>query len=166
MKNYSNLTRRSRLLLLMLFALLAGGVSPAWAETVTDDFTNYAATSSGQTLGDNWYVYPGNDGNYGRFGSDYNYKHNEYDGADANYITGYSSNYTYNVWLVLKKEVSGNVSFRCKMGRNNGTIYVTNKVTDVGDGTFTVDKSEAQSYDISTTTSSNNYNAGNEATYV
>ncbi len=166
MKNYSNLTRRSRLLLLMLFALLAGGVSPAWAETVTDDFTNYAATSSGQTLGDNWYVYPGNDGTYGRFGSDYNYKHNEYDGADANYITGYSSNYTYNVWLVLKKEVSGNVSFRCKMGRNNGTIYVTNKVTDVGDGTFTVDKSEAQSYSISTTTSSNNYNAGNEATYV
>lgn len=166
MKNYSNLTRRSRLLLLMLFALLAGGVSPAWAETVTDDFTNYAATSSGQTLGDNWYVYPGNDGTYGRFGSDYNYKHNEYDGADANYITGYSSNYTYNVWLVLKKEVSGNVSFRCKMGKNTGIIYVTNKVTDVGDGTFTVDKSEAQSYSISTTTSSNNYNAGNEATYV
>lgn len=32
MKNYSNLTRRGRLLLLMLFALLAGGVSPAWAE--------------------------------------------------------------------------------------------------------------------------------------
>ena len=35
MKNYSNLTRRSRLLLLMLFALLAGGVSPAWADELT-----------------------------------------------------------------------------------------------------------------------------------
>jgi hypothetical protein len=142
------------------------GVRQANAETVTDDFTSYPATSSGQTLGDNWYVYPGNDGNYGRFGSDYSYKHNDYDGADANYVSGYKSNYTQNVWLVLKKEVSGTVSFRSRMYNNTGTIYVTNKVTAVGDGTFTVDKSGAQSYSVSATAASNSYDAGATATYV
>ena len=156
--------RRITLIFALLLSLM--GVRQANAETVTDDFTSYSATSSGQTLGDNWYVYPGNDGNYGRFGSDYSYKHNDYDGADANYVSGYSSNYTQNVWLVLKKEVSGTVSFRSKMYKNSGTIYVTNKVTAVGDGTFTVDKSGAQSYSVSTTAASNSYDAGATATYV
>lgn len=152
----------------LMFALLLSlmGVNGALADTVTDDFTSYSATSSGQTLGDNWYVYPGEDGSYGRFGSDYTYKKNEYDGADYNYVSGYSSNYTKNVWLVLKKQVSGSVIFRSKMYRSSGTIYVTNKVTAVGDGTFTVDKTGAQSYSISTTTSSNTYSAGDAATYV
>ncbi len=152
----------------LMFALLLSlmGVNGALAATVTDDFTSYSATSSGQTLGDNWYVYPGEDGSYGRFGSDYTYKKNEYDGADYNYVSGYSSNYTKNVWLVLKKQVSGSVIFRSKMYRSSGTIYVTNKVTAVGDGTFTVDKTGAQSYSISTTTSSNTYSAGDAATYV
>ena len=152
----------------LMFALLLSlmGVNGALAATVTDDFTSYSATSSGQTLGDNWYVYPGDDGSYGRFGSDYTYKKNEYDGADYNYVSGYSSNYNKNVWLVLKKQVSGSVIFRSKMARNSGTIYVTNKVTAVGDGTFTVDKTGAQSYSISTTTSSNTYSAGDAATYV
>lgn len=152
----------------LMFALLLSlmGVNGALAATVTDDFTSYSATSSGQTLGDNWYVYPGDDGSYGRFGSDYTYKKNDYDGADYNYVYGYSSNYNKNVWLVLKKQVSGSVIFRSKMGRSSGTIYVTNKVTAVGDGTFTVDKTGAQSYSISTTTSSNTYSAGDAATYV
>ena len=152
----------------LMFALLLSlmGVNGALAATVTDDFTSYSATSSGQTLGDNWYVYPGDDGSFGRFGSDYTYKKNDYDGADYNYVSGYSSNYNKNVWLVLKKQVSGSVIFRSKMGRNSGTIYVTNKVTAVGDGTFTVDKTGAQSYSISTTTSSNTYSAGDAATYV
>lgn len=152
----------------LMFALLLSlmGVNGALAATVTDDFTSYSTTSSGQTLGDNWYVYPGDDGSYGRFGSDYTYKKNEYDGADFNYVSGYSSNYSKNVWLVLKKQVSGNVSFRSKMAKSTGTIYVTNKVTAVGDGTFTVDKTGAQSYSISTTTSSNTYSAGSVATYV
>lgn len=152
----------------LMFALLLSlmGVNGALAATVTDDFTSYSATSSGQTLGDNWYVYPGEDGSFGRFGSDYTYKKNDYDGADYNYVSGYSSNYNKNVWLVLKKQVSGSVIFRSKMGRNSGTIYVTNKVTAVGDGTFTVDKTGAQSYSISTTTSSNTYSAGDAATYV
>ena len=151
-----------------MFALLLSlmGVNGALAATVTDDFTSYSTTSSGQTLGDNWYVYPGDDGSFGRFGSDYTYKKNEYDGADFNYVSGYSSNYNKNVWLVLKKQVSGSVIFRSKMARNSGTIYVTNKVTAVGDGTFTVDKTGAQSYSISTTTSSNTYSAGDAATYV
>ena len=52
------------------------------------------------------------------------------------------------------------------MGRNTGTIYVTNKVTAADDGTFTVDKSGAQSYSISTTAASNSYDAGSTATYV
>ena len=156
--------RRITLIFALLLSLM--GVRQANAETVTDDFTSYSATSSGQTLGDNWYVYPGDDGNYGRFGSDYTYKHNEYDGADANYVSGYKSNYTQNVWLVLKKEVSGTVSFRSRMYNNTGTIYVTNKVTAVGDGTFTVDKSGAQSYSVSATAASNSYDAGATATYV
>jgi len=155
--------RKLNLLFVMLLSLM--GVTQVKAQ-VTDDFTSYSATSSGQTLGDNWYVYPGDDGNYGRFGSDYTYKHNEYDGADYNYVSGYSSNYTKNVWLVLKKQVTGSVTFRSKMGRNSGTLYVTNKVTAVGDGTFTVDKTGAQSYSISTTASSNTYDAGSTATYV
>ena len=156
--------RRITLIFALLLSLM--GVRQANAETVTDDFTSYSPTSSGQTLGDNWYVFPGDDGNYGRFGSDYTYKNNAYDGADYNYVSGYSSNYTKNVWLVLKKEVSGTVSFRSKMGRNSGTLYVTNKVTAVGDGTFTVDKTGAQSYSVSTTTASNSYDAGSSACYV
>ena len=156
--------RRITLIFALLLSLM--GVRQANAETVTDDFTSYPATSSGQTLGDNWYVFPGDDGSYGRFGSDYTYKKNEYDGADYNYISGYSSNYNKNVWLVLKKEVSGTVSFRSKMGRSSGTIYVTNNVTAVGDGTFTVDKTGAQSYSVSTTAASNSYEAGSTATYV
>ncbi len=155
--------RQISLLFVMLLSMM--GVTQVKAQ-VTDDFTSYPTTSSGQTLGDNWYVYPGEDGNYGRFGSDYTYKKNTYDGADYNYVSGYSSNYSKNVWLVLKKQVSGSVSFRSKMGRSSGTLYVTNKVTDAGDGTFTVDKSGAQSFSISTTTSSNTYDAGASATYV
>lgn len=156
--------RRITLIFALLLSLM--GVRQANAETVTDDFTSYSTTSSGQTLGDNWYVFPGDDGNYGRFGSDYTYKKNTYDGADYNYVSGYSSNYTKNVWLVLTKEVSGTVSFRSKMGRNSGTLYVTNKVTAVGDGTFTVDKTGAQSYSVSTTAASNSYDAGSSACYV
>ncbi len=155
--------RKLNLLFVMLLSLM--GVTQVKAQ-VTDDFTSYSATSSGQTLGDNWYVYPGDDGNYGRFGEDYKYKNNAYDGADANYVYGYSSNYTKNVWLVLKKQVSGSVTFRSKMYKNSGTLYVTNKVTAVGDGTFTVDKTGAQSYSITTTASSNTYDAGSTATYV
>ena len=73
----------------LMFALLLSlmGVNGALAATVTDDFTSYSATSSGQTLGDNWYVYPGDDGSFGRFGSDYTYKKNDYDGADYNYVS-------------------------------------------------------------------------------
>ena len=155
--------RRINLLFVMLLSMM--GVTQVKAQ-VTDDFTAYPSTSSGQTLGDNWYVFPGDDGNYGRFGEDYKYKNNAYDGADANYVYGYSSNYTKNVWLVLKKQVSGSVTFRSKMYRNSGTLYVTNKVTAVGDGTFTVDKTGAQSYSITTTASSNTYDAGSTATYV
>lgn len=155
--------RKLNLLFVMLLSLM--GVTQVYAQ-VTDDFTSYSATSSGQTLGDNWYVFPGDDDSYGRFGSDYTYKHNEYDGADYNYVSGYSSNYTKNVWLVMKKQVSGSVTFRSKMYRNSGTLYVTNKVTAVGDGTFTVDKTGAQSYSITTTASSNTYDAGSTATYV
>ena len=155
--------RRINLLFVMLLSMM--GVTQVKAQ-VTDDFTAYPSTSSGQTLGDNWYVFPGDDGNYGRFGEDYKYKNNAYDGADANYVYGYSSNYTKNVWLVLKKQVSGSVTFRSKMGRNSGTLYVTNEVTAVGDGTFTVDKTGAQSYSITTTATSNTYDAGSTATYV
>lgn len=161
-KTYYNM-RKLNLLFVMLLSLM--GVTQVYAQ-VTDDFTSYSATSSGQTLGDNWYVFPGDDDSYGRFGSDYTYKHNEYDGADYNYVSGYSSNYTKNVWLVMKKQVSGSVTFRSKMYRNSGTLYVTNKVTAVGDGTFTVDKTGAQSYSITTTASSNTYDAGSTATYV
>ncbi len=155
--------RKLNLLFVMLLSLM--GVTHVKAQ-VTDDFTSYSATSSGQTLGDNWYVFPGDDGSWGRFGADYTYKNSAYDGADANYVSGYSSNYTKNVWLVLKKQVTGSVTFRSRMYKNSGTLYVTNKVTAVDDGTFTVDKTGAQSYSITTTASSNTYDAGSTATYV
>ncbi len=155
--------RKLNLLFVMLLSLM--GVTQVNAQ-VTDDFTSYSTTSSGQTLGDNWYVFPGDDGSWGRFGADYTYKNSAYDGADANYVSGYSSNYTKNVWLVLKKQVTGSVTFRSRMYKNSGTLYVTNKVTAVDDGTFTVDKTGAQSYSITTTASSNTYDAGSTATYV
>ena len=155
--------RKLNLLFVMLLSLM--GVTQVKAQ-VTDDFTSYSATSSGQTLGDNWYVFPGDDGSWGRFGADYTYKNSALDGADYCYVSGYSSNYTKNVWLVLKKQVSGSVTFRSKMYKNSGTLYVTNKVTAVGDGTFTVDKTGAQSYSITTTASNNTYDAGSTATYV
>lgn len=165
-RTYSNPLNNMRKVSLLFAALLSLWGGTIKAETLTDDFTSYTATSSGQTLGDNWYVFPGDDGNYGRFGSDYTYKNNAYDGADYNYVSGYSSNYNKNVWLVLKKQVSGDVTFRSKMGKNSGTLYVTNKVTAVGDGTFTVDKTGAQSYSVSTTAAANTFNAGATATYV
>ena len=92
--------RRINLLFVMLLSMM--GVTQVKAQ-VTDDFTSYPSTSSGQTLGENWYVFPGEDGNWGRFGSDYTYKNNAIDGADYCYVSGYSSNYTKNVWLVLTK---------------------------------------------------------------
>ena len=120
--------RRITLIFALLLSLM--GVRQANAETVTDDFTSYPATSSGQTLGDNWYVFPGDDGSYGRFGSDYTYKNNAYDGADYNYVSGYSSNYNKNVWLVLKKERSLWNSFVQKQDGKKFWNHICNKQRD------------------------------------
>ena len=114
MKNYSNLTRRSRLLLLMLFALLAGGVSPAWADEVTEQFTT-------NDWPDGWSM------SASATSSDY---YIEYDASnDYSYPSGrrgvYGQVSSGTTKYIITPVVNGNGSFKFKRrNSSNGSVYV------------------------------------------
>ena len=153
----------------LMFALLLSlmGVNGALADTVTDDFSGYTTTTSGTTLGDNWVILPGSDGDWGAFGSNKDYVHyNEY---GEHYVAGNSnSNYSKGVWLVLKKQVTGTVTFTATNGNSNNsfTIYVS-KANASGD-TYAV-TGTASSYIVPSRTSSAKtftFDAGSTPTYV
>ena len=118
MKNYSNLTRRSRLLLLMLFALLAGGVSPAWAETKAEGF------ASGEALPDGWSISGGGVlGTAYSLTSDYNRS-----GSTGDYCLGRSSTSdTSPVTYIITPTVTGTVTIYYRSwgtGSGNKKIFV------------------------------------------
>ncbi len=158
MKRLFNL-KRSKQLLLMLFAMMAGGVNTAWADAVTDDFSSYSAPSSGsKELGDNWVII-GNDGSYSSFGSGKDFGFYKYE-SEAYVYGSYASNYSQANWLVLKKIVSGVVKFDISL-KTGQTVYVT-KVNE-SNGTFTA-TGTATSY--TSTNSTAEYDAGTEGTYI
>ena len=152
----------------LIFALLLSlmGVTQVKAQ-VTDDFSSYTTTTSGTTLGDNWEIIPGTDGSWASFGSNNDYVHyNEY---GEHYVAGNSnSNYSKGVWLVLKKKVTGTVTFTATNGNSSSsfTIYVS-KANESG-SSYEVTGS-AQSYSVPSRTSSAKtytFEAGNTPTYV
>ena len=152
-----------------MFALLLSlmGVNGALADTVTDDFSGYTTTTSGTTLGDNWVILPGSDGSWGAFGSNKDYVHyNEY---GEHYVAGNSNNnYSKGVWLVLRKQVTGTVTFTATNGNSSSsfTIYVS-KANASGD-TYAV-TGTASSYSVPSRTSSAKtftFDAGSTPTYV
>lgn len=160
--------RKLNLLFVMLLSLM--GVTQVCAqdeEFVTDDFSGYTTTSSGTTLGENWVILPGSDGQWGAFGSTRDYVHyNEY---GEHYVAGNSANnYNKGVWLVLKKQVVGDVTFTATNGNSNSafTIYVS--TAEASGESFAV-TGTATSYSVPSRTSnakSFTFNAGDNATYV
>lgn len=161
MKKYFNL-RKSALMLFTLLTLFAG-TSPSWAQT-TDDFSSYVTTTEGRLLGDDWEII-GNDGNWSQFGKDYIH-YNEY---DEHYIAANANtNYTRNIWIVLKKTVTGTVSFTATNGNGSSalTIYVS-KAEEAGDSYAVT--GTAQEYSVPSRTSTEReytFDAGNEPTYI
>ena len=161
MKKYYNL-RKSTLKLFTLLAMLAG-TSPSWAQT-TDDFSSYVTTTEGRLLGDDWEII-GNDGNWSQFGKDYIH-YNEY---DEHYIAANATtNYTRNIWIVLKKTVTGTVSFTATNGNANSalTIYVS-KAEESGDSYAVTGTAESYSVPSRTSTAREyTFDAGSEPTYI
>lgn len=157
------------ILLSLLLTIVATTTVQAQEATtsVTDDFSSYTTTTSGTTLGDNWVILPGTDGSYGAFGTSRDYVHyNEY---DEHYVAGNSaSNYTKGVWLVLKKQVSGTVTFTATNGNSSSafTIYVS-KAKESGESYEVT--GNATSYSVPSRTSNAKtytFEAGDEATYI
>ena len=162
-----NFKKSSRRLLTAFMVTLFAGTMTANAETVTDDFSGYTTTSSGTTLGDNWVIIPGTDGSWASFGSNKDYIHyNEY---GEHYVAGNSaSNYTKGVWLVLKKQVTGTVTFTATNGNSSSafTIYASKAV--VSGDSYEV-TGTAQSYSVPSRTSTAKtytFDAGSAPTYV
>ena len=119
----------------MLFALLAGGVSPAWADAYTTGFESTDGWATISEMG-------GTDSKWssqGYYASDYElsttYKYqgskglyNAQTNSDSYYITPKLAAGTISFWAVGKKET----------GSSNNYVKVF-KCTDNGDGTFTID---------------------------
>ncbi len=158
--------RQISLLFVMLLSMM--GVTQVMAqEAVTDDFSGYTTTTSGTTLGDNWVILPGTDGSWGAFGSNKDYVHyNEY---GEHYVAGNSnSNYTKGVWLVLKKQVVGDVIFKATNGNSSNTFTIYVSTAEVSGESFAV-TGTAMPYSISPRTStakSFTFQAGVNPTYV
>ena len=166
----NNITMKNIYILLSLLLTIVATTTVQAQEattSVTDDFSSYTTTTSGTTLGDNWVILPGTDGSYGAFGSSRDYVHyNEY---DEHYVAGNSaSNYTKGVWLVLKKQVSGTVTFTATNGNSSSafTIYVS-KAKESGESYEVT--GNATSYSVPSRTSNAKtytFEAGDEATYI
>lgn len=152
---------------LLAFLLALAGGTRAWAETVTDDLTGY--TASGSTLlKDDKVVWISIGASYTDFGSSNNYYYSPYDDG---YIQGYKNNYSNNNWIVLNKEVTGNISIKARRTNSKGTsykVYVT-KATKVGE-TFTADKTKAEATVVPQTSEGTyttiTYDAGDSPSYI
>jgi len=158
---------KSKLLLFVLLACFAGGVSPAWAETITDDFSTYTAPEDGATeLGENWVII-GNDGTYSSFGSSKDYGY--YNGYGDAYVYGnYASNYSKSNYLVLKKLVTGTVTFKVTNGNSSSALSVYVSKAIASGETYEV-TGNPQSYSVPSRTSNQKeytFDAGSEPTYV
>ena len=120
MKRLFNL-KRSKQLLLMLFAMMAGGVSSAWAETLTETFDDVTVTS--RYLLSNGWVMVHNNGNYQGFGGSYDYqiKSGNYDGnTGSSLFCSYSDN---NEYVVIPTKLTGTFTYYAKRAESsNGTV--------------------------------------------
>lgn len=150
MKDYFNL-RKSKLLLLMLLAMVAGGVSPAWAEEITEGFeyatdgtTVISVNSDNMGLSNGWVVI--GSGSYVGIATgtskDLQLKSGSYV-YEGTYSIGtqYSNS---NTWLVCPVEVSGTLKFYAR--RYNTSRTLTIGLASKNGETYTITNSSFASY--------------------
>ena len=162
MKQLTNLRRKSTLLLFTLVALFAGGVSPAWGDTLTETFD--AVTVSSRYLLSNGWVMVHNGGNYQGFGGSYDYqiKSGNYDSETGNSLyCNYSDN---NEYVVIPTKLSGTFTYYAKRADSNGTIDFF-EATKSGE-TFTVTATQLATTSTSSSWSSKSFDLGSDGKYV
>ena len=132
-KDFLNL-RRSRWLLLSLFALLVGA-SPTWADAYTTGFESTDGWSTISDMGGEGFKWA----SQGSYASDYELSTTyKYQGSNGLY-NGQANNGSY---FITPKLAAGTISFwaagKKETGGSNNYVKVY-KCTDNGDGTFTID---------------------------
>ena len=162
MKDYFNL-RKSKLLLFVLLAVLAGGVSPAWAETLTETFDEVTVTSR-YLLSNGWVMVHSN-GSYQGFGGSYDYqiKSGNYDGETGNSLyCNYSDD---NEYVVIPTKLSGTFTYYVKYsGSSNGTVTFFEAQKD-GD-TFSVTATQLATTSTGSSWVSKSFDLGEDGKYV
>ena len=155
--------RKSKLLLFMLLALFAGGVSPAWAETLTETFDDVTVTSR-YLLSNGWIMVHSN-GNYQGFGGSYDYqiKSGNYDGGTGSSLyCSYSDNSEY---VVIPTKLSGSFTYYVKRAEStNGTVDFFEATKD-GDN-FTITTTKLATTSTSSSWASKSFDLGDEGKYV
>lgn len=160
-KDFLNL-RRSRWLLLSLFALLVG-VSPTWAETLTETFDD--VTVSSRYLLSNGWVLVHSGGSYQGFGGSYDYqiKAGNYDGNTGNSI--YCRYSDEKEFMVIPTKLSGTFTYYAKRAESsNGTVtfYEATKDGEV----FTVTSNVLATTSTGSSWGSKSFSLGEEGKYV
>ena len=131
-KGCFNLRQRSRWLLVSLLALLAGGTSPAWAGTITENFESL--TVDGTTLSNGWFVQGGtlkssvtsitSSSSWGNYAGEYNYEMiSRGANGTSTSICNYESSNT-NKYLIVPVELTGKIRFYVGGTRTSGTRKV------------------------------------------
>ena len=161
MNHISKLTR-SRWLLLTLFTLLVG-VSPAWADTLTETFD--AVTVTSRYLLSNGWVMVHSGGNYQGFGGSYDYqiKSGNYDGETGNSL--YCSYSDANEYVVIPTKLSGTFTYYAKRAESsNGTITFFEATEE--DGVFTIGSQLATTSTSSSWGNQKSFSLGDAGKYV
>ena len=123
-KDLFNLRLKSKLLLFSLFALLAGGVSPAWAEAYTETFTSgtngWKYANDVLTLGTDW----GTNGSLSSFALSSTYRN----GSTGTGLANTNSN--SDVFIITPKLAKGTITLYAKgtgstMGNGNKVYLYT-----------------------------------------
>ena len=166
---------RSRFLLLTLFALLTGGASPVWADTLTENFDEVtlvdasgnavSSYSYGAGLSNGWKMSAAN--------AIYSYKSSTYYGLASGGNTGnalwadYSNSNTVSV--IIPTMLTGEIKFKA-VKSSSSTSYAAIKIYEVSvaDGSFTVTSTQLGSTVNPTTTTWDDYsiNIGAEGKYI
>lgn len=148
MKNYFNLRKKSKLLLLTLLAVFVGGVSPAWAQ-VTETFESVTLVepdswSRSGELSNGWICVNSsgvkNSAGLHESSDEYPYFIGTRANNGSKSLGSISSN-SQSYYLVIPVLMSGDVTFSmCTNSTNSSTYgYVRiHKVSDNGDGTYSI----------------------------
>ncbi len=146
-----------------LLAMMAGGVSPAWAETLTETFDEVTVTSR-YLLSNGWVMVHSN-GNYQGFGGSYDYqiKAGNYDGETGKSLScDYSDN---NEYVVIPIKLTGTFTYNVKRSSSsNGTVAFFEATKD-GDN-FTVTSTQLATTSTSSSWSQNSFDLGDGGKYV